>query len=114
VRARAIPPVAELTLDLAVGVEMEHIDALPTEALSEEQTCDHLLEGHNQPAGLGLRHIVSAYPAERRLAILDIDYHVTLVESHRPKRTIELRLESSADLKDPFFGDLADLQDPRF
>jgi hypothetical protein len=41
---------------------------------------------------------VSAYPAERRLAILDIDYHVTLVESHRPKRTIELRLESSSYL----------------
>ena len=34
VRAGSIPPVGELTLDLAVAVEMEYIDALPTEFVS--------------------------------------------------------------------------------
>ncbi len=34
---RFIHPVSELTLDLAVGVEMEYIEAFPTEPVSEDQ-----------------------------------------------------------------------------
>ncbi len=98
VREESKRPVGELTLDLAVGVEMEHIDALPTEPVSHNQPYDYFPEGHAQPSRLHMRYVVSGYPAERRLAILDIDYHVTLVESHRAKRPIELRFESSAYL----------------
>ena len=50
VRARSKLPVGELTLDLAVGVEMEYIDALPTYPVSDDQTNDDFLEGHNQPS----------------------------------------------------------------
>jgi len=40
---KAIPPIGELFLELAVGVEVDHIEALPTEPLSLEQTYHHLL-----------------------------------------------------------------------
>ena len=97
-RERSKRSVGELTFYLAVGVEMVYIDALPTEPLSEEQTCDDFPEGHKQPSRLHLRYIVSAYPAGDGLTIVDIDYQIMHVELQRPIRTIELRLESSSYL----------------
>src|SRR4030042_2685122 len=101
VRARSIPGVAILFFDFTVSVEIEYIDALPTESFSNKQASDDSPEEHNQPSRLGIRDIMSTYIAYRHLAILNIDYPVMLVESHRTIRPLELRLECRAYLRFP-------------
>jgi hypothetical protein len=73
---------------------MEYIDALPAEPVSDSQARQYFPQSHDQTFWLGMRYIVSTYPSECSLAILDIDYLIVIVESHRAKSVIELRLES--------------------
>jgi hypothetical protein len=99
VRARPKPSVSKLSNDLAAGVEMENVDSLPTEPVTDDPAYDEFLEGHKQPFRPGMRYIVSAYPTEGGLVIPDVDYTITLVKAHLTICTIELRLEGGAYLR---------------
>lgn len=44
VRARPKPSVGKLANDLAAGVEMEHVDALPAEPVTDEPAYDEFLK----------------------------------------------------------------------